>query len=51
MQQENNLKRADELKKQQQKQLDNLKKQAEEATRYKEISKEIKDRAGLYFKN
>ena len=37
---ENNLKRADELKKQQQKQLDNLKKQAEEATRYKEISKE-----------
>ena len=29
---ENNLKRADELKKQQQKQLDNLKKQAEEAT-------------------
>ena len=39
---ENNLKRADELKKQQQKQLDNLKKQAEEATRYKEISREIK---------
>ena len=33
---ENNLKRADELKKQQQKQLDNLKKQAEEATRYKD---------------
>ena len=30
---ENNLKRADELKRQQQKQLDNLKKQAEEATR------------------
>ncbi len=47
---ENNLKRADELKKQQQKQLDNLKKQAEEATRYKEISKEIKKiEAGLYF--
>ncbi len=47
---ENNLKRADELKKQQQKQLDNLKKQAEEATRYKEISKEIKSvEAGLYF--
>tara|TARA_Y100000768_G_scaffold346655_1_gene294345 strand:+ start:1930 stop:4374 length:2445 start_codon:yes stop_codon:yes gene_type:complete len=46
---ENNLKRADELKKQQQKQLDNLKKQAEEATRYKEISKEIKKvEAGLY---
>ncbi len=47
---ENNLKRADELKKQQQKQLDNLKKQAEEATRYKEISKEIKSiEAGLYY--
>ena len=47
---ENNLKRADELKKQQQKQLDNLKKQAEEATRYKEISLEIKRvEAGLYY--
>ena len=47
---ENNLKRADELKKQQQKQLDNLKKQAEEATRYKEISQEIKKiEAGLYY--
>ena len=47
---ENNLKRADELKKQQQKQLDNLKKQAEEATKYKEISKEIrKAEAGLYY--
>ena len=47
---ENNLKRADELKKQQEKQLDNLKKQAEEATRYKEISQEIrKIEAGLYF--
>ena len=47
---ENNLKRADELKRQQQKQLDNLKKQAEEATRYKEISKQIKKiEAGLYF--
>ena len=47
---ENNLKRADELKKQQEKQLDNLRKQAEEATRYKEISKEIKSiEAGLYF--
>ena len=47
---ENNLKRADELKKQQQKQLDNLKKQAEEATRYKEISREIKQaEAGLYY--
>ncbi|OUW74092.1 MAG: chromosome segregation protein SMC [Pelagibacteraceae bacterium TMED216] len=47
---ENNLRRADELKKQQEKQLDSLKKQAEEATRYKEISKEInKIEAGLYF--
>ena len=47
---ENNLKRADELKRQQQKQLDNLKKQAEEATRYKEISKEIKKiESGLYY--
>ncbi len=47
---ENNLKRADELKKQQQKQLDNLKKQAEEATKYKEISKDIrKAEAGLYY--
>ena len=35
---------------QQQKQLDNLKKQAEEATRYKEISNEIKKvEAGLYY--
>ena len=47
---ENNLKRADELKRQQQKQLDNLRKQAEEATKYKEISSEIKKiEAGLYF--
>ena len=47
---ENNLKRADELKRQQQKQLENLKKQAEEASRYKEISNEIKRKeAGLYF--
>ena len=47
---ENNLKRADELKRQQQKQLDNLKKQAEEATRYKEVSNQIKKiEAGLYF--
>ena len=47
---ENNLKRADELKKQQQKQLDNLKKQAEEATKYKEISREVKRvEAGLYY--
>ena len=47
---ENNLKRADELKRQQEKQLDNLKKQAEEATKYKLISKEIrKIEAGLFF--
>jgi len=47
---ENNLKRADELKRQQQKQLDNLKKQAQEATRYREISKDIKKiEAGLYY--
>ena len=47
---ENNLKRADELKKQQEKQLDGLRKQAEEASRYKEISKEIKSiEAGLYY--
>ncbi len=47
---ENNLKRADELKRQQEKQLDNLKKQAEEATRYKEISSQIKKiEAGLYY--
>jgi chromosome segregation protein len=46
---ENNLKRADELKKQQEKQLENLRKQAEEATRYKIISKEIKSiEAGLF---
>ena len=47
---ENNLKKADELKRQQQKQLDNLKKQAEEASKYKEISGQIKKiEAGLYF--
>ena len=47
---ENNLKRADELKKQQEKQLENLKKQAEEATKYKEISQQIKSiEAGLYY--
>ena len=47
---ENNLKRADELKKQQQKQLDNLKKQAVEASRYKEVSREIKKvEAGVYY--
>ena len=47
---ENNLKRADELRRQQEKQLTNLQKQAEEATKYKLISEEIKKiEAGLYF--
>jgi len=47
---ENNLKRADELRRQQEKQLINLQKQAEEATKYKIISEEIKKiEAGLYF--
>jgi len=47
---ENNLKRADELRRQQEKQLANLKKQAEEATKYKLISEEIKKiEAGLYY--
>ncbi len=47
---ENNLKRADDLRKQKEKQLTSLKKQAEEATRYKFISEEIKKiEAGLYF--
>ncbi len=45
-----NLKRADELRKQQEKQLTNLQKQAEEATQYKYISEEIKKiEAGLYY--
>ena len=47
---ENNLKRADELRRQQEKQLTNLQKQAEEATKYKTISDEIKKiEAGLYY--
>tara|TARA_Y100000590_G_scaffold22017_1_gene25430 strand:- start:948 stop:3521 length:2574 start_codon:yes stop_codon:yes gene_type:complete len=47
---ENNLKRADELRRQQEKQLANLQKQAEEAARYKSISEEIKKvEAGLYY--
>ncbi len=47
---ENNLKRADELRRQLEKQLINLEKQAEEATKYKNISEEIKKvEAGLYF--
>ena len=44
------LKRADELRRQQEKQLANLQKQAEEATKYKNISDEIKKiEAGLYY--
>ncbi len=47
---ENNLTRADELRRQQEKQLANLQKQAEEATKYKLISEEIKKiEAGLYY--
>ena len=47
---ENNLKRADDLRKQKEKQLYSLQKQAEEATKYKIISEEIKKiEAGLYF--
>ena len=47
---ENNLKRADESRRQQEKQLDNLKKQAAEASKYKLISGEIKKiEAGLYY--
>jgi chromosome segregation protein len=47
---ENNLKRADELRRQQEKQLANLQKQAEEATKYKLITGEIKKiEAGLYY--
>ena len=47
---ENNLKRADELRKQQERQLANLQKQAEEASKYKNISNEIKKiEAGLYY--
>ncbi len=47
---ENNLKRADELRRQQEKQLANLQKQAEEATKYKNVSNEIKKiEAGLYY--
>ena len=47
---ETNLKRADELRRQQEKQLANLQKQAEEATKYKVISYKIKKiEAGLYY--
>jgi len=47
---ENNLKKADELRRQQEKQLENLKKQAAEASKYKVISEDIKKvEAGLYY--
>jgi len=47
---ENNLRKADELRRQQEKQLENLKKQAVEASKYKSISEEIKKiEAGLYY--
>ncbi len=47
---ENNLKRADELRRQQEKQLANLQKQAEEAAKYKSISEEIRRvESGLYY--
>jgi|TARA_B110000438_G_scaffold87214_1_gene86696 chromosome segregation protein len=47
---ETNLKRADELRRQQEKQLANLQKQAAEATKYKAISEQIKKiEAGLYY--
>ena len=47
---ENNLKRADDLRRQKEKQLSNLQKQAEQATKYKNISEEIKKiEAGLYY--
>ena len=47
---ENNLKRADELRRQQERQLASLQKQAEEAAKYKSVSEEIKKvEAGLYY--
>ena len=47
---ENNLKRADELRRQQEKQLVNLQKQADEAPKYKLFSEEIKKiEAGLHY--
>ena len=47
---ENNLKKADELRRQQEKQLENLKKQAAEAFKYRLISEEIKKiEAGHYY--
>ena len=47
---ENNLRKADELRRQQERQLENLKKQAVEASKYKLISEDIKKiEAGLYY--
>ena len=47
---ENNLKKADELRRQQEKQLENLQKQAIEASKYKLILNDIKKiEAGLYY--
>ena len=47
---ENNLRKADELRRLQEKQLENLKKQAAEASKYKLISEDIKKiEAGLYY--
>jgi len=47
---ENNLKKADDLRRQQERQLENLKKQAVEAHKYKLIAEEIKKiEAGLYY--
>jgi len=47
---ENNLKKADDLRRQQERQLENLKKQAVEASKYKSISEDIKKiEAGLYY--
>ena len=47
---ENNLRKADELRRQQEKQLENLQKQAVEASKYRLISEEIKKiEAGLYY--
>ena len=47
---ENNLKKADDLRRQQEKQLENLKKQAIEASKYKLIAEDIKKiEAGLYY--
>ena len=47
---ENNLRKADDLRRQQEKQLENLKKQAVEASKYRLISEEIKKiESGLYY--